>query len=254
MERHQQGLRAHRGPLGGYQGKAYLGIDAGSTTVKAVVHADSQEEPHLLPVSAQLRQPGAPYPGVSLRTCTRTIPGIQIGSSASPAMARRSQKRLWPGHAASWKLWPTLPPPRSFMPEVDFIIDIGGQDIKCFKIQNGTIDNIFLNEACSSGCGSFLQTFARALGYPDGGLRQAGPLRRQPGGPGLPVHRVYEFLCQAGPEGRRLHREHFRGPVHERGEKRPVQGHPRHRLPKEPGGPYRGPGRHLLERRGVAGL
>ena len=51
------------------------------------------------------------------------------------------------------------------MPEVDFIIDIGGQDIKCFKIRNGTIDNIFLNEACSSGCGSFLQTFANVLGY-----------------------------------------------------------------------------------------
>ena len=52
-----------------------------------------------------------------------------------------------------------------FDPDVDFIIDIGGQDIKCFKIRNGTIDNIFLNEACSSGCGSFLQTFAGALGY-----------------------------------------------------------------------------------------
>ena len=51
------------------------------------------------------------------------------------------------------------------MPQVDFIIDIWGQDIKCFKIRNGTIDNIFLNEACSSGCGSFLQTFANALGY-----------------------------------------------------------------------------------------
>ncbi len=52
-----------------------------------------------------------------------------------------------------------------FMPDVEFIIDIGGQDIKCFKIHNGAIDNIFLNEACSSGCGSFLQTFANALGY-----------------------------------------------------------------------------------------
>ena len=54
---------------------------------------------------------------------------------------------------------------KKFMPNVDFIIDIGGQDIKCFKIKNGAIDNIFLNEACSSGCGSFLQTFANALGY-----------------------------------------------------------------------------------------
>ena len=53
-----------------------------------------------------------------------------------------------------------------FMPDVEFIIDIGGQDMKCFKIRGGAIDNIFLNEACSSGCGSFLQAFASSLGYP----------------------------------------------------------------------------------------
>jgi len=54
---------------------------------------------------------------------------------------------------------------RHFNPDVDFIIDIGGQDIKCFKIRNNCIDNIFLNEACSSGCGSFIETFARSMGY-----------------------------------------------------------------------------------------
>ena len=52
-----------------------------------------------------------------------------------------------------------------FCPDVDFIIDIGGQDIKCFKIKNKAIDSIMLNEACSSGCGSFIQTFSQALGY-----------------------------------------------------------------------------------------
>ena len=54
---------------------------------------------------------------------------------------------------------------RHFEPDVDFIIDIGGQDIKCFKIANNCIDNISLNEACSSGCGSFIETFARSMGY-----------------------------------------------------------------------------------------
>ena len=54
---------------------------------------------------------------------------------------------------------------KHFMPDVEFIIDIGGQDMKCFKIKNGVVDNIYLNEACSSGCGSFLQTFANTLGY-----------------------------------------------------------------------------------------
>ena len=52
-----------------------------------------------------------------------------------------------------------------FEPDVGFILDIGGQDIKCFKIRNGAIDSIMLNEACSSGCGSFLETFAKAMGY-----------------------------------------------------------------------------------------
>jgi len=52
-----------------------------------------------------------------------------------------------------------------FRPDVDFILDIGGQDIKCFRIRNGVIDSIMLNEACSSGCGSFVETFARSMGY-----------------------------------------------------------------------------------------
>ena len=54
---------------------------------------------------------------------------------------------------------------KHFNPNVDFIIDIGGQDIKCFHIKDGAIDSIVLNEACSSGCGSFLETFAKSLGY-----------------------------------------------------------------------------------------
>ena len=52
-----------------------------------------------------------------------------------------------------------------FDKDVDFILDIGGQDIKCFKIRNNSIDSIMLNEACSSGCGSFIETFAKSMGY-----------------------------------------------------------------------------------------
>ena len=54
---------------------------------------------------------------------------------------------------------------RFFNPRVDFILDIGGQDIKCFKIKNNAVDSIMLNEACSSGCGSFIDTYSQALGY-----------------------------------------------------------------------------------------
>jgi activator of 2-hydroxyglutaryl-CoA dehydratase len=54
---------------------------------------------------------------------------------------------------------------KKFQPDVDFIIDICGQDMKCIKIKNGVIDRILLNEACSAGCGSFLESFAENLGH-----------------------------------------------------------------------------------------
>ena len=67
-------------------------------------------------------------------------------------------------------IWDLLKPWRVsaaqyFDPEVDYIIDIGGQDMKCFKIRNDAVDSIMLNEACSSGCGSFIETFAKSMGY-----------------------------------------------------------------------------------------
>ena len=55
---------------------------------------------------------------------------------------------------------------RFFLPEVSFVLDIGGQDIKCLRVKNGMVDRIQLNEACSAGCGSFIETFARSLGPP----------------------------------------------------------------------------------------
>ena len=69
---------------------------------------------------------------------------------------------------------------RHFNPDVDFIIDIGGQDMKCFKIRNGAVDSIMLNEACSSGCGSFIETFAKALGYTIADFAKLGLLAKHP--------------------------------------------------------------------------
>ncbi|MBQ2895288.1 MAG: 2-hydroxyacyl-CoA dehydratase, partial [Oscillospiraceae bacterium] len=67
-----------------------------------------------------------------------------------------------------------------FNPEVDFIIDIGGQDMKCFKIRGGAVDSIMLNEACSSGCGSFIETFAKALGYSIADFAKIGLFAKYP--------------------------------------------------------------------------
>ncbi len=62
-----------------------------------------------------------------------------------------------------------------FDPEVDCILDIGGQDMKCIKIKNQTVDSVQLNEACSSGCGSFIETFAKSLNYYSTGFCKSCP-------------------------------------------------------------------------------
>ena len=67
-----------------------------------------------------------------------------------------------------------------FDPKVEFILDIGGQDIKCFKIKNDAIDSIMLNEACSSGCGSFIETFAKSMGYTAEQFAQLGLFSKYP--------------------------------------------------------------------------
>ena len=67
-----------------------------------------------------------------------------------------------------------------FCPGVDFILDIGGQDMKCLKIRDGSIESILLNEACSSGCGSFLDTFAASLGMDIGSFSWEALMAKNP--------------------------------------------------------------------------
>ena len=142
---------------------AYVGIDAGSTTVKAVA-VNSKEE---IIFSRYLPNSGNPVPLVRdfLQELYKKFPDIQVLSSASTGYGEEIIKNAFGLDMGVVETIAHFTAAKKFDPQVDFIIDIGGQDIKCFKIKNGTIDNIFLNEACSSGCGSFLQTFAGALGY-----------------------------------------------------------------------------------------
>ena len=95
-------------------------------------------------------------------------------------MARISSKTPSAATWALWRRWPTCNAAKHFNPDVDFIIDIGGQDMKCFKIRNGAVDSIMLNEACSSGCGSFIETFAKALGYNIADFAKLGLFAEQP--------------------------------------------------------------------------
>lgn len=149
--------------LKGYKGKAYIGMDAGSTTVKGVVLNEDGE----LLYSKYLPSKGNPVEIIKdfLEEIYSINPQINVASSAVTGYGEDIIKNAFDVDYGIVETIAHFTAAKYFMPDVEFIIDIGGQDIKCFKIHNGAIDNIFLNEACSSGCGSFLQTFANALGY-----------------------------------------------------------------------------------------
>lgn len=162
IERHKKNSD-HIKKVDTLSGHAFLGIDAGSTTVKAVV---VDEDANIL-CSEYLPNGGNPVPIIKefMEKLYREYPDIHIQSSA---VTGYGEEMIMNAFGVDFGIVETVAhftAAKKFQPDVDFIIDIGGQDIKCFQIHNNAIDNIFLNEACSSGCGSFLQTFAGALGY-----------------------------------------------------------------------------------------
>ncbi|MGI6360867.1 MAG: acyl-CoA dehydratase activase-related protein [Bacillota bacterium] len=143
--------------------KAYIGIDSGSTTVKCLVINEAEQ----LVYAKYLTNNGNPVYQVKefLEEVYEKFPDIQVLGAASTGYGEDIIKNAFHADFGIVETIAHFTAAKKYDPEVDFIIDIGGQDIKCFKIVNGIIDNIFLNEACSSGCGSFLQSFAGALGY-----------------------------------------------------------------------------------------
>lgn len=146
-----------------YEGGAYLGIDSGSTTTKLILitpdcrilysHYQSNNGQPLDIVIEKLKEIFALSQG-----------RINILGSAVTGYGEDLIKAAIKADFGIVETVAHFKAALHFNPKVDFIIDIGGQDIKCFKIKNGAIDSIMLNEACSSGCGSFIQTFARAMG------------------------------------------------------------------------------------------
>ena len=144
------------------EGEVFLGIDAGSTTVKAVL----MDQQRRIIRSEYLPNSGNPVPLIRqfLTGLYAAFPGLHVTASAVTGYGEEMIRSAFGVDFGIVETIAHYTAAKEFRPDVDFIIDIGGQDIKCFKIRNGAIDNIFLNEACSSGCGSFLQTFAGALG------------------------------------------------------------------------------------------
>ena len=153
-----------KGDLSTYEGNCYLGIDAGSTTTKvALVGEDGS-----LLYRFYSNNNGSP-----LATAIRAMQEIhdqlpekaQIAYSCSTGYGEallKSALMLDEGEVETISHYYAA---AAFEPDVDCILDIGGQDMKCIKIKDGTVDSVQLNEACSSGCGSFIETFAKSLNY-----------------------------------------------------------------------------------------
>ena len=150
--------------LASYEGKCYLGIDAGSTTTKVALIG---EDGSLL-YSFYSNNNGSP-----LSTAIRAIKDIysklpekaHIVHSCSTGYGEALQKAALKLDDGEVETVAHFYAAAFFDPEVDCILDIGGQDMKCIKIKNQTVDSVQLNEACSSGCGSFIETFAKSLNF-----------------------------------------------------------------------------------------
>lgn len=146
-----------------YKGDSYLGIDSGSTTIKMVL---VDEDNNILTSLYEQNKGDAIWViRKALIDIYQKYPNIKIKAAATTGYGEELIKQAFNVDYGIVETIAHYTGAKAFMNDVDFIIDIGGQDMKCFKIKNGVIDNIFLNESCSSGCGSFLQTFANALGY-----------------------------------------------------------------------------------------
>ena len=143
--------------------RVHIGIDSGSTTIKMVIMDDECNILH----TWYKPNNGNPVPMIlhELIDVYEKYPRIEIASVTTTGYGEELIKHAFKCDLGVVETVAHFTAAKYFLPEVDFIIDIGGQDMKCFKITDGAISDIFLNEACSSGCGSFLQTFAKALGY-----------------------------------------------------------------------------------------
>ena len=162
-----------------YEGDAYLGIDSGSTTTKLILITPDCR----ILYSHYQSNNGQPVDIIveKLKEIYELAGGrITIRGSAVTGYGEDLIKAAIKADFGIVETVAHFKAALHFNPNVDFIIDIGGQDIKCFKIKNRAIDSIMLNEACSSGCGSFIQTFARAMGMEIDKFSQLGLFAKKP--------------------------------------------------------------------------
>ncbi len=160
-DRHNKNV-LKRAELSNYKGQAYLGIDAGSTTTKVALISENSE----LLYSYYGSNEGNPLNKVVdiIKDLYEKLPdAVEIMNSTVTGYGEALIKSALHIDIGEIETIAHYKAADYFLPGVDFILDIGGQDMKCLKIKNGAIDSILLNEACSSGCGSFIESFAKTL-------------------------------------------------------------------------------------------
>ena len=165
--------------LAEYRGKAYLGIDAGSTTTKVVLIGKEGE----ILFSHYSGNEGNPIMKLVLilKELYKKLPeDVDIIKSTVTGYGEALMKAAFHADFGVIETIAHYKAAEFFQPGVDFILDIGGQDMKCLRIKNKAIDSILLNEACSSGCGSFLESFASSLNIPVEDFSKQGLFARAP--------------------------------------------------------------------------
>lgn len=166
-------------PLEEVSGPCFLGIDAGSTTTKlALVDASGN-----LVYSHYGSNGGSPLKSTiaALRQLYQILPpGAEIVSSVVTGYGEALLKAALQIDHGEIETVAHQKGAEYFLPGVDFILDIGGQDMKCMQIKDGVINNIMLNEACSSGCGSFIETLSESLSLPLNEFVQRGLFSQTP--------------------------------------------------------------------------
>ena len=153
-----------RGELSAYRGNCYLGIDAGSTTIKMALIGENGE----LLYSYYTNNNGNPIEAAKkgIHELQTLMPGnAKIVRACSTGYGEALLQAAFSLDDGEVETIAHCTAASFFDPKVDCVLDIGGQDMKCIRLKNGAVDSIMLNEACSSGCGSFIENFANSLGY-----------------------------------------------------------------------------------------
>ncbi|NLF80269.1 MAG: 2-hydroxyglutaryl-CoA dehydratase, partial [Clostridia bacterium] len=178
VARHNGG-KAMRQGLSSSAGGCFLGLDIGSTTCKAALIDDQAR----LLFSYYASNGGEPLQSARhmLRAVYDNLPaGAAIAYSCVTGYGEDLIKAAFGCDMGEVETMAHLAAAEFFLPGVQTVLDIGGQDMKCLKIRDGAIENVILNEACSSGCGSFIETFAQSLGLDIEAFTQAALTARAP--------------------------------------------------------------------------